>query len=114
MVECNRMQTFNLISKAQAAEIDFTKPIYEAAGWDAAERGASVAAFVQPFLNVLYGIAALILLINIVLAGIKIAAKEKKGLEDAKKNLMNSIIGLVIVMLATVITNILMGIFVFN
>ena len=108
------MRLPSLVSKVQAAGVlDFTQPLFKAIGWDnAGERSGSIAAFVQPFLNVLYGIAAVILLINIVVAGIKISVHEKKGLEEAKKNLRYSIIGLSIVMLATIITNLLMALFV--
>ena len=101
------MQLPSLVPRAQA--FDFIRNLYASVGFDTSNM--TVAGFIQPILNVFYGIAAVILLINLVRSGLQMSIHGQKGLEEAKKSIRNSIIGLAVVMFAVIITNVLAGLF---
>jgi hypothetical protein len=92
-------------------KISFTDELYSSIGGEAYQT-ATVADFVQPVINIALGVAFLLLLVNLVMNALRVSAQGKKGLEAAKKNITNTLVGLVLVVFAFTITNILASIFV--
>ena len=68
------------------------------------EKFSSVGVFLSSVLPVIYFVAGLLFLAAIIISGFRIMWGGEKSLADSKKMLMNSVIGLVIVAAAAVIT----------
>lgn len=83
-------------------EIDFLNALYSPIGGTGTFN--TLGGILNIFLPVLYLIAGILLLASILIAAFKMMTGQKKGLEEAKKMLKNSLIGLVIIALAWIVT----------
>lgn len=96
-----------MISRVSAQSFDFTQGLY-----DGLEKGGdlykgdsiNLGAVISNILPWVYAVAIIILLFNIIITALRIQAQGKKGLEAAKKNILYSIIGIVVVLLAAAFT----------
>lgn len=83
-------------------EIDYLNALYQPIGGTGTFN--TLGGVLNIFLPILYLVAGLLLLASILFSAFKMMTGQKKGLEDAKKMLKNSIIGLVIVAFAWIVT----------
>ena len=91
--------------------MDYLSLFYQSVGIDDTTELGSVGGLISRFLPLAYTLAVLVALATLILAGIKLQTKSKDGLQDAKKMLMYGGIGFAVILGATVITHLIVGLF---